>query len=57
VTRSKWKLTQEAKIDEWGEERLRFGRQDLSPLEALAEDPRNGLIEIHPGVYIGRKAP
>jgi hypothetical protein len=57
MTKSKWKLTREGDVDEWGEEPLRLDRREASPLELLAEDPLNGLVELHPGVYLGSKAP
>jgi hypothetical protein len=60
----RWKLTKDAttgetEVDEWGEgDCRRFGRQPpVSWLALLAEDPRNELVEIAPGMYEGRKVP
>lgn len=57
MTRSKWKLTPEGDVDEWGEEPLRLDKPEASPLELLVEDPLNGLVELRPGIYLGPKAP
>jgi hypothetical protein len=57
MTKSKWKLTPEGDVDERGEEPRRLDRRKASPLELLAEDPLNGLVELGPGVYLGPKAP
>jgi hypothetical protein len=58
MTRAKWKLSKDAEVDEWGEEEaLRFGRPLISLLAMLAEDPRNELVEIAPGTYVGPKPP
>ena len=53
----KWKLTKDAEVDEWGDGELRFGRPPVPWLALLAEDPRNELVEIFPGVYRGPKVP
>jgi len=57
MAKTKWKLTRDGKIDEWGDDRLRFSRQTASLLELFADDPKIDLIEIRPGVYVGPKAP
>ena len=58
MTRAQWKLTKESEVDEWGEEEARrFGRPVIPLLALLAEDKRNGLVEIAPGVYLGPKPP
>jgi len=58
LTRSKWKLVEDIRVDEWGEEEaFRFGRPLISLLAILAEDPRNELVEIAPGIYVGPKPP
>lgn len=48
MTRHKWKLTEDAKIDEWPAGGV---DQPFSILAELAKDPANGLIEIRPGLY------
>ncbi|WP_433793072.1 hypothetical protein [Actinoplanes sp. CA-252034] len=61
MSRSKWKLVSEngsPQIDEWGaSETERFSGQKIPLLALLAEDPRNGLVRLAPGVYEGPKAP
>lgn len=61
MSRSKWKLATEngsPQIDEWGaSETERFSGQKIPLLALLAEDPRNGLVRLAPGVYEGPKAP
>jgi hypothetical protein len=61
MSRSKWKLVTEngsPRIDEWGaSETERFSGQKIPLLALLAEDPRNGLVRLAPGVYEGPKAP
>jgi len=58
MTRAKWKLSKDTELDEWGEEEaVRFGRPIIPLLAKLAEDPRNELVEIAPGVYPGPQPP
>jgi len=45
-------------MDEWGqEEAFRFRRPVIPLLAMLAEDPRNELEELAPGMYLGPKPP
>jgi hypothetical protein len=56
MAKTKWKLTKEGEIDEWGREPLRLDKSRMSLLEDLADDPLNELVEVRPGVYLGPKA-
>jgi hypothetical protein len=61
MSRSKWKLVVDddlPQIDEWGAtEAQRFSGPVIPLLALLAEDPRNRLVRLAPGVYEGPKAP